>query len=199
MRKSTMQVILTASILIFSSLAGCLGTEDEDEPYIMTSTYHVGQLVSAIVGDTMNVEVLSPSNVPVHDYEPSATDLVRLKDSEMFFYHGLGLETWVDATLDSLGDDKPTSFSTHALPTGETALDYEGILLRELCEHLAEGPYEVANLSEEEGHADDVELHAEHVTHTLSFPAHDEHDDHADDDHADGDHDEHDDHDEQRP
>ncbi len=196
MRKSTMQVILTASILIFSSLAGCLGTEDEDEPYIMTSTYHVGQLVSAIVGDTMNVEVLSPSNVPVHDYEPSATDLVRLKDSEMFFYHGLGLETWVDATLDSLGDDKPTSFSTHALPTGETALDYEGILLRELCEHLAEGPYEVANLSEEEGHADDVELHAEHVTHTLSFPAHDEHDDHADDDHADGDHDEHDDHDE---
>ena len=194
MRKSTMQVILTASILIFSSLAGCLGTEDEDEPYIMTSTYHVGQLVSAIVGDTMNVEVLSPSNVPVHDYEPSATDLVRLKDSEMFFYHGLGLETWVDATLDSLGDDKPTSFSTHALPTGETALDYEGILLRELCEHLAEGPYEVANLSEEEGHADDVELHAEHVTHTLSFPAHDEHDDHADDDHADGDHDEHDDH-----
>ena len=196
MRKSTMQVILTASILIFSSLAGCLGTEDEDEPYIMTSTYHVGQLVSAIVGDTMNVEVLSPSNVPVHDYEPSATDLVRLKDSEMFFYHGLGLETWVDATLDSLGDDKPTSFSTHALPTGETALDYEGILLRELCEHLAEGPYEVANLSEEEGHADDVELHAEHVTHTLSFPAHDEHDDHADDDHADGVHDEHDDHDE---
>ena len=194
MRKSTMQVILTASILIFSSLAGCLGTEDEDEPYIMTSTYHVGQLVSAIVGDTMNVEVLSPSNVPVHDYEPSATDLVRLKDSEMFFYHGLGLETWVDATLDSLGDDKPTSFSTHTLPTGETALDYEGILLRELCEHLAEGPYEVANLSEEEGHADDVELHAEHVTHTLSFPAHDEHDDHADDDHADGDHDEHDDH-----
>ncbi len=198
MRKSTMQVILTASILIFSSLAGCLGTEDEDSDTatIMTSTYHVGQLVSAIVGDTMNVEVLSPSNVPVHDYEPSATDLVRLKDSEMFFYHGLGLETWVDATLDSLGDDKPTSFSTHTLPTGETALDYEGILLRELCEHLAEGPYEVANLSEEEGHADDVELHAEHVTHTLSFPAHDEHDDHADDDHADGDHDEHDDHDE---
>lgn len=196
MRKSIMQVILTASILIFSSLAGCLGTEDEDEPYIMTSTYHVGQLVSAIVGDTMNVEVLAPSNVPVHDYEVSATDLVRLKDSEMFFYHGLGLETWVDATLDNLGDDKPPSFETHALPTGETALDYEGILLRELCEHLAEGPYEVANLSEEEGHADDVELHAEHVTHTLSFPAHDEHadDDHADDDHADGDHDDHDEH-----
>lgn len=186
-----MQVILTASILIFSSLAGCLGTEDEDEPYIMTSTYHVGQLVSAIVGDTMNVEVLAPSNVPVHDYEVSATDLVRLKDSEMFFYHGLGLETWVDATLDNLGDDKPPSFETHALPTGETALYYEGILLRELCEHLAEGPYEVANLSEEEGHADDVELHAEHVTHTLSFPAHDEH---ADDDHADGDHDDHDEH-----
>ena len=200
MRKSTMQVFLTASILIFSSLAGCLGTDDEDDVTIMTSTYHVGQLVSAIVGDTMDVEVLSPSNVPVHDYEPSAADLVRLKDSEMFFYHGLGLETWVDATLDMLGDDKPTSFATHALPTGESALDYEGILLRELCEHLAEGPYETSELSDEEGHADDVELHAEHVTHTITFPGHDghddhvddDHDDHAEDDHADDDHDDHD-------
>ena len=116
----------------------------------------------------------------------------------MFFYHGLGLETWIDATLDSLGDDAPPSFSTHAMPAGQTALDYEGMLLTELCEHLNDGPFETATLMDEEDHADDLEIHAEHVTHTLTFPGvdHDEHDHDDHDDHGDEDgHDDHDDHD----
>ena len=184
-----MHVILMATVLIFSSLAGCLGTEDsEDETKatVVVSTYHVEQIVSAIAGDSLNVEILAPSNVPVHDYEPSATDLVRLQEADMFFYHGLGLETWIDATLDSLGDDAPPSFSTHAMPAGQTALDYEGMLLTELCEHLNDGPFETATLMDEEDHADDLEIHAEHVTHTLTFPGVD-HDEHDHDDHGDED------------
>ena len=78
------------------------------------------------------------------------------------------------------------------------------MLISNLCETLSEGPYEVVELVDEEGHADDVEIHAEFTAHNITFP-HDEHgeeDDHADeeDDHADeedehseeeGDHDEH--------
>ena len=206
MRKKSMHVVLIASVLIFSSIAGCLANEATDEENdvekatIVVSTYHVEQLVSAIAGDSLNVEILAPSNVPVHDYEPSATDLVRLQGADMFFYHGLGLETWIDATLDSLGDDAPLSFATHAMPGEESALDYEGMLLTEICELLAEGPYEANELESVDYHADDLELHAEPVAHTLSYATHDHgHDDHDDDhdDHADehDDHgDEHDDH-----
>ncbi|DAC71134.1 MAG TPA: zinc ABC transporter substrate-binding protein, partial [Candidatus Poseidoniales archaeon] len=110
MRKKSMHVVLISSLLIFSSLAGCLGDTEEEEATkatVIVSTYHVEQIVSAIAGDTLNVEILAPSNVPVHDYEPSATDLVRLQNADMFFYHGLGLETWIDATMDSLGNDAP--------------------------------------------------------------------------------------------
>ena len=77
---------------------------------IMTSTYHVHQLVSAIVGDTATVEMMSTTNIPVHDYSPTAADLARLADSDAFFYHGLGLEPWVEDTLASLGDDAPPSY-----------------------------------------------------------------------------------------
>ena len=206
MRKSTMHVLLTASILLFSSLAGCLGTEDvEDEASkgtVIVSTYHVEQIVSAIAGDTLNVEILAPSNVPVHDYEPSAADLVRLQSADMFFYHGLGLETWIDATMDSLGDDAPPSFSTHAMPTGQTALDYEGMLVDQLCSSLsAPGTTDVHILSESMYFAD--EIHSDNAAHNLAMPEdehHDDHDDHGDDDHddhddhGDDDHDDHDDH-----
>ena len=204
-----MHVLLTASILIFSSLAGCLGTEDaEDEASkgtVIVSTYHVEQIVSAIAGDTLNVEILAPSNVPVHDYEPSAADLVRLQSADMFFYHGLGLETWIDATMDSLGDDAPPSFATHAMPGQESALDYEGILLTKICELLADGPFEANELESVDYHAGDLELHAEPVAHSLSYAehddhgdedGHDDHDDHDDDhdDHSDDHDDDHDDH-----
>jgi ABC-type Zn uptake system ZnuABC Zn-binding protein ZnuA/Ca2+-binding EF-hand superfamily protein len=195
-----MHVLLTASILIFSSLAGCLGTVDEEDGSngtILVSTYHVEQIVSAIAGDTLNVETLSPSNVPVHDYEPSAADLVRLQGADLFFYHGLGLETWIDATMDSLGDDAPPSFATHAMPTGQTALDYEGMLIDQLCSSLsAPGTTDVHMLAESMYFAD--EIHSDNAAHNLAMPEddhHHDHDDHDHDDHGDDDHDDHGDHD----
>jgi len=179
--------MLTVLIMLFSSMAGCLDrSEDEETDALgtaMVSTYHVGQLVSAIGGDLVNVEMMSPSNVPVHDYEPSAADLVRLQSSDIFFYHGLNLEPWVESALTSLGNDAPTSVQTHAMPTGETALDYESMLISDLCDLLTNGPFESTTLAmgEEEYHNDDDDGHDN-----------DSHDDH-DDGHDNDSHDDHDD------
>ena len=193
-------------ILILSSLAGCLADDEivtsdnelEDGNYgtVMVSTYHVGQLVSAVAGDSVTIEYMSQDNIPVHDYEPSASDLIRLQQADLFFYHGLNLEPWVESTLSSLGSDAPPSYMTHAMPTGESALDYESMLVSNLCEYMSEGPHESTTLVMAEGVL--PELHADNVAHNLSFPEvmdddHDE-DDHDEDDHDEDDHDE-DDHD----
>ncbi|MBD13582.1 MAG: hypothetical protein CMJ72_00275, partial [Planctomycetaceae bacterium] len=98
-------MILVSLLMIFSSLAGCLDGDDEESPgkygTVMVSTYHVGELVNAIAGNTVNVEMMSEDNIPVHDYAPSAQDIVRLQGADVFFYHGLGLEPWVESTLES--------------------------------------------------------------------------------------------------
>ena len=49
------------------------------------------------------------------------SDKINLQNSDLFFYHGLGLEPWVESTLSSLGDDAPPSFQTHAMSTGQIA------------------------------------------------------------------------------
>ena len=168
-------VILASMMMLFTSMAGCLDRSDDDEEALgnaIVSTFHVGQLVSAIGGDSISVEMMAPSNVPVHDYEPTAADIVRLQESDIFFYHGLNLEPWVETTLASL-ENAPTSVQTHAMPAGQSALDYEIMLIEELCEHLSEGPYETSNLTENESEASSVELHAEHVVHRLTMPAED--------------------------
>ena len=176
--------IMIALILVTTSLAGCLGDEatleevrsTESLGTVYTSTWHVQDLVQNIAGDKVDVQLLAPSNIPVHDYEPTSTDLLYLRDADLFFYHGLGLETWVNTTIESMGADAPEFVSIHTLPDGSIVLEYEAMLVGDLCEHLTDGPFESSNLSHE-GHLN--EIHAEHVAHRLSFPMHD--DDHDDD------------------
>ncbi|MDG1539057.1 MAG: zinc ABC transporter substrate-binding protein, partial [Candidatus Poseidonia sp.] len=192
------RAMLTSLILIFSSLAGCLGDDADgddtanEDAYgsVMVSTYHVGELVKAIAGDDVVLEYMSQDNIPVHDYEPSVSDLIRLENSDLFFYHGLGLEPWVESTLSSLGSKAPTSVQVHTMPSGDTALDYESMLVNNLCDLITEGPYEPVTLGEEDSVL--PELHAEPTAHKLSFPeeAHHDEDDHDEDGHDEDDHDE---------
>ncbi len=99
--------------------------------------------------------------------------------------------------MDSLGDDAPPSFATHAMPTGQTALDYEGMLIDQLCSSLsAPGTTDVHMLAESMYFAD--EIHSDNAAHNLAMPEddhHHDHDDHDHDDHGDDDHDDHGDHD----
>ena len=200
---NTVRALSVSLILVLSSLAGCLSddteisdTNMEIESYgtVMVSTYHVGELVSAVAGDQVSIEFMSQENIPVHDYEPSASDLIRLQQADLFFYHGLNLEPWVESTLSSLGDDAPPSYMTHAMPTGQTTLDYESILVSDLCELMSDGPFESTTLG-----MMSVDEHDDHDDH--SDDDHDDHgddDDHSDDDdhddHGDDDHDNHDEH-----
>ena len=102
---NAMRTMLVAGLMVLSSVAGCISTDDSDtddtsiiidnptpiEPVIfgtvMVSTYHVGELAKAVGGDNIIVEYMSQENIPVHDYEPSLTDLVRLQNSDLFLYH----------------------------------------------------------------------------------------------------------------
>ena len=222
MNNNRMRVVFVSLIMIFSSLAGCIGDEDlqtieevtdlieelENTTIdnttvdlgvlgtVMVSTYHVGELVKGIAGEHVDLEYMSTQNIPVHDYDPSASDLIRLGDADIFFYHGLGLEPWVEEALESLGANAPTSVQVHTMPDGDDTLDYESMLISDLCKTLSAGPYESIQLADEQEHADDVEIHAEYTAHNITFP-HEDHDGHDDEDGDHGNHSEeggHDDH-----
>ena len=125
--------IVFSVVMVLSSFVGCIETEDDASTdttteasslgNVMVSTYHVAELARAVGGDRVTVEIISPSNVPVHDYEPSAADLIRLQSADLFFYHCVNFEPWVDTTISSLGSDAPLAVQTHAMPSGEETLD----------------------------------------------------------------------------
>jgi zinc/manganese transport system substrate-binding protein len=221
MERQWSRALIVTLIMVLSSMAGCLDDNNEsiDEPLpidniedsnntttpiifgnVMVSTYHVGELVSAVAGEHVNIEYMSQDNAPVHDYEITVEDLIRLQNSDLFFYHGLNLEPWVESTLSSLGDDAPPSFQTHAMSTGQITLDYESLLVSNLCEVMNEGPFEATTLGmmPEDHHDEDHDDHHDH-NETGEHDDHNEtgeHDDHNEtgehDDHNEtGEHDDH--------
>ena len=210
MRSSVYKVLLMSSVMIFSSLAGCLGGDSSDEDdssntsvnqlgKVLVSTYHVEQLVSAVAGDLVEVNMIAPSSIPVHDYEPTNQDLSKFNDVELFFYHGLNLEPWVDKTLSTLGSDAPKAVQTHKMPTGYSDLDFKTLLTDKLCELLSSDSSD--NKITLHGAE---EIHAEYEAYHLAFPEvspedlrehdHEEHD-HEGHDHANETRDDHEGHD----
>ena len=193
MRTKWHRALLVSFFLIMSSLAGCIGTDDEEDKddelqegqygTVMVSTYHVGEIVKAIAGDTLNVQMMSQNNIPVHDYTPTLDDIVRLSDADLFLHHGLGLEPWVDSTLEGLGSEAPEYIEggVHTMPTGEISLDYETMLVDKLCDSISNpSTTEIHMLAE---HAEDAEeLHGDDGAHNLGFPEDDHEGEHEEGD-----------------
>ena len=182
-----------------SSLAGCLGTDDDDDELkegqygtVMVSTYHIGEIVKAIAGDTVNLEMINTDNTPIHDYEPEQKDLIRLGESDLFLYHGLGLEPWVDEKIADLGAEAPPAKEVHVMPTGEIDLDFKLILADNLCDLLNNPSAEVIHVLSEDADESD-EIHGDDAAYNLGFPEEDHHDDdHHEDEHNEEGHEGHD-------
>ncbi|MEE2648231.1 MAG: zinc ABC transporter substrate-binding protein, partial [Candidatus Thermoplasmatota archaeon] len=90
MSRQTQRALFASLMMILASLAGCLGNDTEvEDNTVLVSTYHISELVSAVGGDLVNIEMMSMDNIPVHDYQPSPQDIIRLQNADVFFYHGL--------------------------------------------------------------------------------------------------------------
>ena len=55
-----------------------------------------------VVGDEGEVELLIPAGTEPHDYEPSAKDLAKITDADVFVYNSKELETWVPNVIENL-------------------------------------------------------------------------------------------------
>ncbi|MHC5228475.1 metal ABC transporter substrate-binding protein [Enterococcus sp. LJL99] len=106
------RVGLLAIIAIFL-LAACGQTKEEtkkaeDKIKVVTTFYPMYDFTKNIVGDLGDVELLIPAGTEPHDYEPSAKDIAKITDSDVFVYNSLELETWVKDVLENVDQKKVT-------------------------------------------------------------------------------------------
>ena len=100
--------ILMTIVVLCIIMSGC-GIEnvksDSDKISIVTTVFPSYDFARQIAGDKAEVHLLKPGEES-HAYEPSANDILAIKNSDIFICVGSLSEVWVDKVLDSVDTSK---------------------------------------------------------------------------------------------
>ncbi len=97
-------LIVIAGIAVPRLLGDSAASSDDGRLRVTTTTGMVGDLVSNIGGEYVNVTALMGPGVDPHLYKPSAGDVERLSDANVIFYNGLHLEGRMTDIFESLDE-----------------------------------------------------------------------------------------------
>ena len=81
------------------------GSASDDRPLVVTTTTMLGDLVTAVGGETVRVETLMPPGADPHDFEASVADAALMRSAALVVANGLGLEERLDGALDAARAD----------------------------------------------------------------------------------------------
>lgn len=83
---------------------------DSGELKIVTTIFPIYDWVKNITGGG-NVVYLDGNGIDLHSFEPTANDIVKLSDADMFIYIGGESDKWVDAAVKSADNSKLVTLS----------------------------------------------------------------------------------------
>ena len=99
-------IILFACFAIFRT--GNSKTEDSEKINIVVSNFASYDFLRAIIGENKNVVLkflLGPGK-DAHSYDPTANDLITIKNADLFVYIGGEMENWSEKVISSLDGSK---------------------------------------------------------------------------------------------
>jgi len=92
-------------IILFSLFLVACGTSAPTDTKgglnVVASTSIVGDVVSQVGGDLINLIVLYPPGTDPHTFEPRPKDIAAISNADNVIIHGLGLEETLQSTLDA--------------------------------------------------------------------------------------------------
>ncbi|WP_040205083.1 metal ABC transporter substrate-binding protein [Neobacillus jeddahensis] len=79
-------------------------SEGSKKLQIVTTFYPMYYFAQKVAGNSANVELLIPNGVEPHDWEPTAKDMAKIQDADLFIYNSRYFETWTEKVLKSIND-----------------------------------------------------------------------------------------------
>ena len=102
MKKIICALLALSLILSCLLISGCGSTQDDGKISIVTTIFPEYDWVRQILGDEIenaDITMLLDSGVDLHNYRPTAEDIVTLARCDMFIYVGGHSDEWVDDVL----------------------------------------------------------------------------------------------------
>ena len=92
------------------ALTGCAGGAASDRPLVVVTTNILGDVVSHLVGDDVEVKTLMRPGADPHSFEISAAEAARMRSADLLVANGLGLEEGLQQHLDAAASEGVQTF-----------------------------------------------------------------------------------------
>jgi zinc transport system substrate-binding protein len=90
-----------AILILLVMLAACAPAEKGEKLKVVASFYPLAYFTEQVGGDLVDVSMLVPAGVGVHDWEPTSQDIRILQNGDVFVYNGIA-EFWAESILKSV-------------------------------------------------------------------------------------------------
>ncbi|MEH6905948.1 zinc ABC transporter substrate-binding protein [Bacillus sp. AFS006103] len=101
-------------LLVVSGCSNAVQTKSErvsegtKKLQIVTTFYPMYYFTQKVAGNSANVELLIPNGAEPHDWEPTAKDMAKIQDADIFIYNSRYFESWTEKVLKSINDSDLT-------------------------------------------------------------------------------------------
>ena len=106
-----MKKIISIFLLFVVTFAFCSCGEVERSTgkiSVVTTIFPYYDFARSVSKGTCDVDMLLKPGSDVHSFEPTPSDILKIRNADSFIYNGGESDEWVDSILESLGDtDKP--------------------------------------------------------------------------------------------
>ena len=153
-----LSLILVACTGSGTDESSCREREDGDTLNVLATTPMIGEFVSQVGGDNINLTILMPPEANPHTYDPSPQDATTIAEADLIFFTGLKYEP---APLLKLLESSACSPEVLA-EVGESVFPVE---FKEGGHDDHDDHGEEGHDDEEEGHDDEEEGHDGHEGH----------------------------------
>jgi len=96
-------MLMACALLAFTiMLAGCTESaqqHDNGKITVVASFYPIYDFAKNVGGNRVEVTTLIPMGVEPHEFEPTASDIRKLSEADVFLYNGAGMEPWADSVV----------------------------------------------------------------------------------------------------
>lgn len=104
-----MRIKIITALLCAAALAMTCGCSDANAPQkdnkdklsVVTTIFPAYDFARQVFGDTAEVTLLLKPGTESHSYDPTAKDIVKIDNCDLFIYNGGESDTWVDGILDA--------------------------------------------------------------------------------------------------
>ena len=101
---SVLAIAIIFGIIAFLAIGGKRNTTEDAKIKIVASNFASYDFLRAIIGDNKEIELtflLGPGK-DAHSYDPTAGDLIKIQNADLFVYVGGEMEKWSDKVLESM-------------------------------------------------------------------------------------------------